>query len=116
MTNQTPSVGRIVHYVSHGTPTRPDGSQAYTSVCRAAIVTAVPAEQKEDGGCLSLCILNPTGTFFHEHICYSDGGETPGDPNCPNPHRDLPFRYCQCGWQEASLKPGTWHWPERVGS
>ncbi|MFJ2029439.1 hypothetical protein [Streptosporangium sp. NPDC087985] len=35
---QTPTVGRIVHYVSHGTPPRPDGTQAFTSQCRAAIV------------------------------------------------------------------------------
>ena len=41
MTYQRPSVGRIVHYVSHGTPLRPDGTQAYSSVCRAAMVTEV---------------------------------------------------------------------------
>jgi len=35
---QQPSVGRIVHYVSHGTPVQPDETQAYPSVCRAAII------------------------------------------------------------------------------
>ena len=33
----TPSVGRVVHYVSYGTP----GGE-YTSQCRAAIVAGVP--------------------------------------------------------------------------
>ncbi|MDT3395427.1 hypothetical protein RKE29_01970 [Streptomyces sp. B1866] len=41
MPEQTPSVGRIVHYVSHGTPVREDGSQAHPPACRAAIVTEV---------------------------------------------------------------------------
>lgn len=85
-TDPKPSVGRVVHYVSFGTPIREDGSQAYTSQCRAAIVTAVAAdEQAEDGQCVSLCVLNPTGQFFNEHICHDEAG-----------------------------KAGTWHWPERV--
>ena len=25
-----------------------------------------------------------------------------------------PFRYCACGWAEASHVGGTWHWPERT--
>jgi hypothetical protein len=33
----TRTVGRTVHYVSHGTPPRPDGSQAFAPACRAAI-------------------------------------------------------------------------------
>jgi hypothetical protein len=37
MTDQKPSVGRIVHYVSYGTP----GGE-YTSQCRAAVVAGVP--------------------------------------------------------------------------
>lgn len=42
MTNHPrPSVGRIVHCVSHGSPVREDGTQAYASKCRAAIVTDV---------------------------------------------------------------------------
>lgn len=57
----TPSVGRIVHYVSHGTPVREDGSQAYTSECRAAIVTEVSEEVPVYVG---LAILNPTGMFY----------------------------------------------------
>jgi hypothetical protein len=58
-----PSVGRTVHYVSHGTPPRADGSQAYTSECRAAIVTIVNPD-----GTVGLCVLNPTGQFFNSSI------------------------------------------------
>jgi hypothetical protein len=48
-----PSVGRIVHYQSYGTP----GGE-YTPQPRAAMVTEVHAE-----GVLGLCIMNPTGAF-----------------------------------------------------
>ncbi|MFI6228643.1 hypothetical protein ACIBCR_15180 [Micromonospora echinospora] len=84
----TPSVGRIVHYVSYGTP----GGE-YPSVCRAAIVTAVdnyqtPAvgEEGQHIGHVSLCVLNPEGMFFNRSVLQSEGE-----------HRG-----------------GTWHWPERV--
>lgn len=91
MTEQKPSVGRIVHYVSHGTPIRGDGTQAYKSECRAAIITAVRGEANEHGECVSLCVLNPTGQFFNEHVCQNE------DP------------------QPEGYRPGgTWHWPERV--
>lgn len=86
-----PSVGRIVHYVSHGTPVRHDGSQAFASECRAAIITEVtalggPYENAEDlpRDPVSLCVLNPSGMFFNEAAHDEDQG------------------------------PGTWHWPERV--
>lgn len=108
-----PSVGRVVHYVSHGTPVRSDGSQAFTCQCRAATVTEVG----EDGR-VGLCVQNPTGLFFHSladgGVEHHDGAETPGSPHCPLPHADGPFRYCQCGWMEARHRGGTWHWPERV--
>ncbi|WP_406168862.1 hypothetical protein [Streptomyces sp. NBC_00996] len=83
-----PSVGRIVHYVSYGTP----GGE-YTSQCRAAIITAV--EPSEGEGTLanmngeervSLAVLNPTGMFFNQGCRHSEGAQT----------------------------GGTWHWPERV--
>ena len=93
MTQQQPSVGRIVHYVSHGTPVREDGTQAYIKQCRAAIVTAVngPAIEPatlEDSEMfdVGLCVLNPTGMFFHEHVVQ----------------------------MEQAHDGGTWHWPERV--
>lgn len=122
MPEQTPSVGRIVHYVSYGTP----GGE-YTSQCRAAIITEVPlADQARTGelhaegealqarGTVGLAVLNPSGMFFNE-ADYDDGAETPGAPACPNAAaHGNPFRYCACGWMEAAHKGGTWHWPERV--
>lgn len=69
-----PSIGRIVHYVSYGTP----GGE-FTSECRAAVVTEVMNEQF-----VGLCVLNPTGVFFHDST-YSEKSQG-----------------------------GTWHWPERV--
>lgn len=94
---QRPTVGRIVHYVSHGTPVREDGSQAFESQCRAAIVTEVPetlpawaepfdgcANGYQGVWCVALAVLNPTGFFFTEDLRYDPSGEA-----------------------------GTWHWPER---
>lgn len=84
-----PSVGRIVHYVSHGSPVREDGTQAYTSQCRAAIVTEVsyadPALTQPTYEA-SLCVLNPTGQFFKEDVM-ADFTEH---------------------------QANSWHWPERV--
>lgn len=83
-----PSVGRIVHYQSYGTP----GGE-YKSTCRAAIVTAVPkpiylvdAMDPRVPVVVDLCVLNPEGLFFNE---------------------DVPQN-------EDSKAGGTWHWPERV--
>lgn len=85
--NQTPSVGRDVHYVSYGTP----GGE-YPSVCRAAKITAVDTYQDGEGdgglhiGHVSLCVFNPEGLFFNKAV-----------------HQD-----------ETDKRGGTWHWPERV--
>lgn len=79
-----PSVGRIVHYVSYGTP----GGE-YTSQCRAAIITAVDQESlKDELGRVevSLAVLNPTGMFFNEQVVLD----------------------------YADKRGGTWHWPEKV--
>ncbi len=99
-----PSIGRIVHYVSYGTP----GGE-YGKECRAAVITEV-----EDEHTVGLCVLNPTGQFFNQGVPYHDGAETPGDPDCPVDHHAEAHRYCSCGWMEASYTGGTWHWPERV--
>ncbi|MFI7073575.1 hypothetical protein [Micromonospora sediminicola] len=85
-TQMKPTVGRIVHYVSHGTPPRSDGSQAFTAQCRAAVVTEVG-----DNDVVGLCVLNPTGQFFHS---LAAGG---------------------CHHQENERAGGSWHWPEREG-
>ena len=85
-----PSVGRIVHYVSYGTP----GGE-YTSQCRAAIITDVYSEDNPhpdpevlagvDGAeWVALTVLNPKGMFFND-MCHD----------------------------ELRKQGGTWHWPER---
>lgn len=60
-------VGESAHYVSHGSPVREDGTQAYESKCRAAIITEV-GEQTGFGILISLCVLNPTGCFFDQGV------------------------------------------------
>jgi hypothetical protein len=84
-----PTIGQIVHYVSHGTPPRPDGTQAFPPACRAAIVTEVnDVPTGPDGEWLvGLCVLNPSGIFLQT------GVEQDNDP--------VPAG-------------GTWHWPEMV--
>jgi hypothetical protein len=79
-----PSVGRIVHYVSYGTP----GGE-FPSTCRAAVVTEVGPYYDgggEGGHIVSLAVLNPSGLFFDTDIEQA----------------------------EDVHKGGTWHWPERV--
>ena len=70
-----PTVGRIVHYVSYGTP-----NGEFAPDHRAAVITATRVDATE----VSLCVMNPTGLFFNEHVQYSDLHDG-----------------------------GTWHWPER---
>lgn len=104
-----PSVGRTVHYRSFGTP----GGE-YAPECRAAVITELsgdPAHPDQVG----LAVLNPTGMFFNRAVPYDGGGETAGAADCSDAAtHGAPFRYCACGWAEASYKGGTWHWPERV--
>jgi hypothetical protein len=78
-----PSVCRMVHYVSYGTP----GGE-YDSVCRAAVIAevlpaAIPVIQPPRNTC-SLVVFNPTGLFFND-----------------------------CEQDEETHRGGTWHWPER---
>jgi hypothetical protein len=74
---QPASVGRSVHYVSRGSA---DGF--FRPTCRAAVITEVADAAL---GIVGLCILNPTGLFFDQHVRYS-----------------------------ALNEPGTWHWQERI--
>jgi hypothetical protein len=67
MSESTPTVGRIVHYVSYGTP-----KGEFTSQCRAAIVTAVNEDKT-----LDLAVLNPTGMFFNRSV-WGDHTENQG--------------------------------------
>ncbi|MET4095125.1 hypothetical protein [Arthrobacter sp. UYCu712] len=88
---QQPSVGRIVHYHSYGTP----GGE-FRPEARAAIITAVHWSDTADGedwqgieqgveqpdseireapdyiDSISLAVLNPTGMFFNENVPFSD--------------------------------------------
>lgn len=80
-------VGSTVHYVSYGTP----GGE-YTPQCRAAVVTSM------NTGDVSLCVLNPEGLFFNQHVRH-DGGELPV----------LTERTGLCGG--LVFPGGTWHWP-----
>ncbi|MFJ4738695.1 hypothetical protein [Streptomyces sp. NPDC088775] len=97
--SQQPSVGRTVHYVSHGSPVLPDGTQTVTSQCRAAVITEVP-NQPDPEGRVGLQVSNPDGLFFHP---LSKGG-VPQDE--PRPFEQPGERYVHQG--------GSWHWPERV--
>lgn len=85
-----PSVGRIVHYVSYGTP----GGE-YESACRAAVITEVHDEVH-----VGLCVLNPSGVFFHAAVHHDEGSTV---------------AYEQ-GVRKLMRAPagGTWHWPERT--
>lgn len=97
--SQTPAVGRIVHYVSHGTPPRKDGSQAYTSECRAATITETYGKGLDVVG---LAVLNPSGLFFQRSVEHDPGSELQSD--------------YPAGWacDLTHHEGGTWHWPERA--
>ena len=69
----------MVHYHAYGTP----GGE-YLPAPRAAIITDVPL-QTSHVQTASLCVLNPTGMFFNQHVPYNE------EP-----------------------KPGCWSWPPYV--
>lgn len=64
---ESPTVGRIIHYVAYGTP----GGEFPAGVCRAAIITGVESETK-----ISLCVFNPSGLFFNHSIDYDEDKES----------------------------------------
>lgn len=82
-----PTIGRIVHYRSYGTP----GGE-FTGECRAAVVAAV-----EPLGRVQLCVLNPTGIFFNtcDHV--------------------EPRRPTEVTEDAPEFTGGTWHWPCQRG-
>lgn len=63
-----PYIGRVVHYVAFGTP----GGEYPVGVHRAALITQVWDDQW-----VGLCVLNPTGLFFHEKLRYDRDGRVP---------------------------------------
>jgi hypothetical protein len=76
MTENMPTVGRIVHYVAYGTP----GGEFPAGICRAAIITEVGAGWID--GEVGLAILNPTGLFFNERVPF-DVNAAPGTWHWP---------------------------------
>ena len=72
-----PSVGRVVHYVSYGTP----GGE-YPSVCRAAIVTEVE-DAGEPDPTVGLAVLNPEGMFFNREVEQDEDGHRGGTWHWP---------------------------------
>ena len=61
MSATPPTVGRMVHYHSYGTP-----NGEYHPEPRAAVVTQVGVD-----GNVGLAVLNPTGMFFNPDVPYS---------------------------------------------
>lgn len=80
MTDQKPTVGRIVHYVSYGTP----GGE-YHSECRAAVITELdPApEDNPDDVFVGLAVLNPTGMFFNRTVLQDEDDRVGGTWHWP---------------------------------
>ena len=81
-----PTIGRIVHYQSYGTP----GGE-YLPEPRAAIITCTYPENEPPELAdptlihVGLCVLNPTGMFFNQLVPFSE-----------------------------APKPGHWNWPPRA--
>jgi hypothetical protein len=63
-------IGRIVHYVSYGTP----GGE-YGSECRAAIVTEVD-HYLDPASTASLTVFNPSGLFLNQKCPHADFSPT----------------------------------------
>jgi hypothetical protein len=90
--DQKPSVGRIVHYVSYGTP-----NGEYDKECRAAVITEASPEDMFGPERVGLAVLNPTGMYFVRGCERHDVDPKLADSNPALNHSG-----------------GTWHWPERV--
>lgn len=67
-----PSIGRIVHYRSYGSP----GGE-YVPECRAAVITGVG-----DNG-VHLTVLNPEGMFFNKDVPYDELNNSGGSWHWP---------------------------------
>ncbi|MEU5425121.1 hypothetical protein AB0H73_05870 [Streptomyces olivoreticuli] len=55
-----PTIGRVVHYRSHGTP-----KGEFSPECRAAIITEIDEQLNSEGRIrVGLAVLNPEGLYF----------------------------------------------------
>ena len=91
----TPYVGQTVHYVAHGTPVRPDGTQVYTATCRAALITELGDDHRH-----GLMVANPTGQFFNTGVP-ADRGHLPSETSNPTG--------APCPQTGRLHTGGTWH-------
>jgi hypothetical protein len=75
-----PSVGRVVHYRSHGS-----AGGEYQPQCRAAIVTEVgdPEGADADLAKIGLAVLNPEGMYFSRGVPYDASGDRGGQWHWP---------------------------------
>lgn len=74
---QNPSIGRVVHYVSYGTP-----NGEYKPEHRAAVITAVDSDVFQNMR-VDLCVLNPTGFFFNQDVRFDASGTVGGTWHWP---------------------------------
>lgn len=101
MAEQTPSVGRVVHYLSRGSA---DG--VYAPACRAATIVEV-------GGWITTrdedTWTDENGTKWREvHQRWSDDACTLKIETPEGEFRNL------CAHDPLGQARGAWHWPERV--
>lgn len=74
MSNQTPSIGRVVHYQRYGTP----GGEHKAEPSPAIITRVIDTEE----GIVDAVVFNPTGQYFSQHLKYS-AEPKPGHWNWP---------------------------------
>ena len=79
-----PTIGRVVHYQSFGTP----GGEHLPEPRAAIITTVLPAPTADVTPAVGLAVLNPTGVFFNTDVPHSPTPK-PGPWNWP-PRDDTP--------------------------
>jgi len=110
-----PTVGRIVHYVSHGSTAREDGSQVFPSRCQAALVTEVGAWITVDTVAAKSFSRSEGRPIQHAEQWWFDDAllltvhTASGSHKQVCKHDELPL-----SGERSTYKPGTWHWPERA--
>lgn len=72
--NMKPTIGRIVHYQSYGTP-----NGEFKPEPRAAIITGL-----NEDGTISLCVLNPNGLFLNNKVSMGGPDADTPTPGCWN--------------------------------